>query len=122
MKTIEITPAAPEQLKLTHHTLEDRFRDELCEGISELQSAGAEVIHAAGPRAAVPNSYRSAYKINAPYWEYSGGVIKPCNGKLENRPRGQQIPARYLVRAEATPAGFRCFQRNDDGTMLVRRA
>lgn len=119
MQTIAEPTSA--QLKRTHHTLDTRYLDDLREGIEALHAAGVEVIEATGIRAAVPNSYRSAYKLVAPFWHYSGGDFTPVDGKLENRPRGVFIPARFTIRANEAPEGFRCFGHLDGGLMFVRR-
>jgi len=122
MKTaikIKITAAPKELAKFTHASLSEVDAKSLARRIGVLADRGLDVVSANGARSTVPSSYRSAYKMIAPHWQYSGGKIVAISAKLENRPRGASIPANFTVRGSVeTPAGFRCTSRNDEFTIL----
>lgn len=122
---IQITPAPAELLAYTHASLDDATAESLAEEITELNESGFTVLNATGARSSVPASYRSAYKMSAPHWQYSGGyypggTIRAVNAKLENRPRGATIPAVFEIMGQVVPDGYRCFKRSED-TIIIRR-
>lgn len=119
---IQIEPAPADLLKYIHHTLTECAAESLRRGVEELTAAGLRVHSASGFRNSVPNSYRSAYKLRAPFWVYKDGKIEATSSRLENRPRGASIPECFVITGEVeTPAGFRCFRRGN-GTTILRRA
>jgi len=111
---------APESLtKYTHASLSDQSAKRLSEQVKGLSKLGIFVISANGSRNTVPTSYRSAYKMNAPYWFYVNGEIKAIDAKLKNRIRGASIPANFTVAGSVpTPEGFKCTSRNEEFTVL----
>jgi hypothetical protein len=94
----------------------------LRDDIVALESARYAVMSATGSRSAVPNKYKSAYKIHAPFYIFRGGdrEIELIDGKLQNRSNGSTIPAHFEIAGSEVPEGFRCFRRNEE-TIEIRR-
>ena len=115
---IQIIEAPASLTKFTHASLSGWEANSLAKSISDLTEAGFTVIQANASRSSVPTSYRSAYKMSAPFWIYDGSVIRAVNAKLENRPRGAAIPANFIVEGSVVPDGFRCFARNSDSVVI----
>lgn len=111
---------APESFtKHTHASLSAESAKGLSKQIKTLEKQGIFVISATGAPGTVPTSYRSAYKMNAPYWTYVNGEITAIDAKLENRSRGASIPSSFTVAGSVpTPEGFRCSSRNEEFTVL----
>jgi hypothetical protein len=115
---IQIIEAPASLKKFTHASLSDWEANNLAQSIANLTEAGFTVLAANATRSSVPTSYRSAYKMSAPFWIYDGSSIYAVNAKLENRPRGAAIPANFIVAGNVVPAGFRCFARNSDSIVI----
>lgn len=125
MKTTAAISIATESAALTKyfHCASRADAEHLASEITALEESGFTVEAATSGRASVPNSYRGAYKIHAPYYVYSPLTreITLVNGKLENRTKGASIPANFCISGDTVPQGFRCFKRGE-GLMLIRRA
>jgi len=120
MKTIEIV-SSPDLLKYTHACVESDARA-LLSDIRELEASGATVVSASSRRSAVPNAYRSASKMNAPYYQFDGETIQLTPARLQNRPRGHDIKPVFCVEGlTAAPEGFRVFARPPEGRLELRR-
>jgi hypothetical protein len=120
MKTqIKITTDA--KLSAYTHAVGEHAAEELARFIGLIEEQGMRVLSARSWRTSVPSSYRSAYKMCAPYYAYDGETIAMVDGTLENRPKGASIPAVLVVEGETVPEGFRCFRRLE-GRVEVRRA
>jgi hypothetical protein len=125
MKTtveISITQESPDLVKYTH--CQTRYAAQiLMATILEIESQGMTVEGASSTRSAVPLSYRSAYKMAAPYYIFNTNTraIVLVNGQLENRPKGLTIPAHFVVSGSVVPTGFRCFKRGED-YIVIRKA
>ena len=117
---IKIEPA-PAALSKYTHSAPDSTAKELAESIAKLEAAGYTVLSATGERHSVPNTYRSAYKMLAPYYSYCGTSreIKMVSAKLENRPRGAAIPAHIIIQGNATPVGYRALSKNNNLVDLI---
>jgi hypothetical protein len=125
MKTtveISITEESTNLVKYTH--CQTRYAAQtLMASILEIENQGMTVIGASSTRSAVPLSYRSAYKMAAPYYIFNTNTrsIVLVNGQLENRPKGLTIPAHFVVSGSSVPMGFRCFKRGED-YIVIRKA
>ncbi len=117
---ITITPAASALTKYTHAAPESAAKD-LSERISKLESEGYIVSSAISARSSVPNSYKSAYKMFAPFFLYCGTSrqINLVSGKLENRPRGAAIPPHIFIQGSTTPAGYRALSKSNNIVDLI---
>lgn len=117
---ITITPAASALTKYTHAAPESAAKD-LADRISELEAQGYNVTSAISARSSVPNSYKSAYKMFAPFYLYCGTTrqINLVPGKLENRPRGAAIPAHIIITGSTTPAGYRALSKSNNIVDLI---
>ena len=117
---IEIIAAPATLTKYTHSAPESTAK-ELAESIAKIEAAGYTVLSATGRRHSVPNAYRSAYKIVAPYYVYCSASreIKMVSGRLQNRPRGSVIPAHIIIQGNATPAGYRALSKRNNLVDLI---
>ena len=109
---IEIKQAPANLTKYTHSVSESAAAN-LADRIEELEVAGYVVKSAVSIRSSVPNSYRSAFKMNAPFWSYNSETrqIEMVSGKLENRPNGSTIPAHIIIEGKVTPTGYRALSK-----------
>lgn len=123
MQTITEITIEPESPGLTGYThCASRYSAELlAKAIMDLERAGFTVLNACGMRASVPNVYKSAYKMHAPFYKYHAGsrTIELVDGKLENRAIGAAIPAVYEISGQRVPEGYRCFARLE-ASVIVR--
>jgi len=106
--------------KYTHSSPESAAKN-LALRITELESAGYTVKSGTSTRNAVPNSYRSAYKMIAPFWGYNCETrqITMVTGKLENRPNGGTIPAHIIIEGNVTPTGYRALSKSNNLVDLI---
>ena len=109
---IEIKQAPANLTKYTHSVSESAAKN-LATRIKELEVAGYVVKSAVSIRSSVPNSYRSAYKMTAPFWVFNRETrqIEMVSGKLENRPNGSTIPAHIIIEGKVTPTGYRALSK-----------
>ena len=124
MTTTQIKIAAePTDLVKYTHCQSRSAANHLAAAIEELESQGFAVLDAVSSRSAVPNTYKSAYKMSAPFYRFRAETrtIELVNGRLENRPRGSTIPAKFEIAGDKTPKGFRCFNRLES-SIIIRRA
>ena len=117
---IEIKQAPANLTKYTHSSPESAAKN-LALRITELESAGYTVKSGTSTRNAVPNSYRSAYKMIAPFWGYNCETrqITMVTGKLENRPNGGTIPAHIIIEGNVTPTGYRALSKSNNLVDLI---
>ena len=117
---ITIAPAAAALTKYTHAAPESAAKD-LADRVAELEAQGCKVISATSVRSSVPNTYRSAYKMCAPFYVYFGASrqITLVSGKLENRPRGAAIPAHIFIQGSTTPVGYRALSKSNNIVDLI---
>lgn len=117
---ITIAPAAAALTKYTHAAPESAAKD-LADRVAELEAQGCKVISATSSRSSVPSSYKSAYKMSAPFYVYSGASrqITLVSGKLENRPRGAAIPAHIFIQGSTTPSGYRALSKSNNIVDLI---
>ena len=116
---IKIQKAPQSLTKYTHSSLSLNRADSLVDKIKTLEKKGINVFAANGSRSTVPICYRGAYKMNAPFWVYEKGEIKASNAKLENRTRGSEISADFIILGSVSaPSGFRCSKRTNEFTIL----
>lgn len=124
MKTLTRITINPEPATLARYT-HARTRhsaERLATHIADLEAAGFVVLSARSAKSTVPNSYGpSAYKMHAPYYWFNSETrtIDLVDGKLETRPKGAAIPARFMVAGDKVPAGFRCVARHGESVELV---
>ncbi len=115
----------PENQALTAYThcVPRSAAESLAADIDEIEAQGFKVITARSCRCAVPQSYRSAYKMNAPYYVFDGKgrQIALVNGALRKRPKGSTIPARFVVAGGIAPDGFRCFERGENYVVVRKK-
>jgi hypothetical protein len=117
---IEIKQAPANLTKYTHSVSESAAKN-LATRIQELEVAGYVVKSAVSIRSSVPNSYRSAYKMTAPFWVYNSETrqIEMVSGKLENRPNGAAIPAHIYINGNDTPTGYRALSKANGMVDLI---
>ena len=117
---IEIKQAPANLTKYTHSSPESAAKN-LALRITELESAGYTVKSGTSTRNAVPNSYRSAYKMTAPFWVFNSETrqITMVTGKLENRPDGGAIPAHIIIEGKVTPTGYRALSKANGMVDLI---
>jgi len=117
---ITIAPAAAALTKYTHAAPESAAKD-LADRITELESEGYKVTSAISARSSVPNTYKSAYKMFAPFYLYCGTSrqITLVSGKLETRSRGAAIPAHIIIDGSTTPAGYRALSKRNNIVDLI---
>jgi hypothetical protein len=117
---ITIAPAATALTKYTHAVPPIAAKD-LAERIAKLESEGHVVVSATSSRSSVPNNYKGAYKMFAPFYAYCNTTrqINLVSGKLENRPRGAAIPAHIIIQGSKTPAGYRALSKSDNLVDLI---
>jgi len=123
MNTIAIEIATDAKLATYTHAATESDATALRTRIEDLEAAGRTVLAARSARHSVPHCYRSAYKINAPFYIFDPAArsITLVSGKLENRSHGKTIPCHLEISGSAVPAGYRCFQRGES-SILVRPA
>ena len=115
---------APASLSRYTHAASNYAAENLRDGILALEKMGHQVIWARSSKSSVPNSYQFTRAMHAPCWFFDPAIrtidMKDCD--LETRSKGALIPARYHVAgAVETPDGFRCIERSESGTMLIKR-
>jgi len=117
---IEIKQAPANLTKYTHSVSESAAKN-LATRIEELENAGYKVKSAVSTRSSVPNSYRSAYKMTAPFWVFNSETrqITMVTGKLENRPDGGAIPAHIIIEGKVTPTGYRALSKANGMVDLI---
>ena len=117
---IEIKQAPANLTKYTHSVSESAAKN-LATRIAELEAAGYVVKSGISTRASVPNSYRSAYKMTAPFWVFNAETrqITMVSGKLENRPKGATIPAHIIINGNDTPTGYRALSKANNLVDLI---
>ena len=117
---ITIAPADNALTKYTHCALPSAAKD-LADRIDKLEAQGYKVTGGISTRCSVPNSYKGAYKMYAPFYRYCGKTrqISLVPGKLENRPRGGAIPAHLIVEGTETPAGYRALSKANNIIDLI---
>ena len=117
---IEIKQAPANLTKYTHSVSESAAKN-LATRIEELEAAGYVVKSGISTRASVPNSYRSAYKMTAPFWVFNAETrqITMVSGKLENRPKGATIPAHIIINGNDTPTGYRALSKANNLVDLI---
>jgi len=117
---IKIAPAATALTKYTHAAPPSAAKD-LADRITELEAQGYAIISAISARSAVPNSYKGAYKMYAPFHRFCAATreIKLVLGRLENRPRGAAIPAHIIIQGTETPAGYRALSKANNIIDLI---
>jgi hypothetical protein len=123
MTTTSIAITADAKLAAYVHAATESAATSLRARIEELEAAGRTVLAARSSRHSVPHCYRSAYKINAPFYVYdpAARTITLVSGKLENRSHGKLIPGQFEILGSAVPAGYRCFRR-DESSIMIRPA
>jgi hypothetical protein len=125
MTTLDQIQILPENESLTGYThcVSRSAAESLAADIAEIEAQGFKVITARSYRCAVPQSYRSAYKMHAPYYVFDGKwrEIVLVDGALENRPKGATIPARFVVAGQTVPDGFRCFERGENYVVVRKK-
>ena len=117
---IKIAPSSADLTKYTHAAPESAAKD-LADRITRLESQGYTVTSATSARSSVPNSYKGAYKMFAPFFLYCGTTrqINLVSGKLETRPRGAAIPAHIIIQGSTTPAGYRALSKSNNIVDLI---
>jgi len=90
--------------------------EKLAARIEKLESAGFTVLGATGFRRSVPNCYRGAWKIRAPYnvFRAETRTIEMVDAQLETRSNGKLIPSRYEIAGQTVPSGYRCILRKEN--------
>lgn len=125
MKTTASISIETESSSLTKYThcARPSAAAQLASQIEELEDAGFIVEAATSGRSAVPNSYRGAYKMRAPFYIYSPEkrTITLVDGQLENRPKGASIPSHFCISGDVVPTGYRCFKRGEN-CLVIRKA
>jgi|3_EtaG_2_1085321.scaffolds.fasta_scaffold03028_5 hypothetical protein len=106
------------------HAVGTGARVQLKKAIKKLEAAGFTVISAKSYRSSVPNSYRQAYRVFAPYYILApNGRLKMVQGRLENRSGGAGIPGHIVVKGTRedrgrVPEGMRACKYDDkNGTI-----
>jgi type II secretory pathway component PulK len=117
---IEIKQAPSNLTKYTHSVSESAAKN-LATRIADLEAAGYVVKSGVSTRSSVPNSYRSAYKMTAPFWVFNSETrqITMVSGKLENRPNGATIPAHIIINGNDTPTGYRALSKSNNLVDLI---
>lgn len=112
----------PDLARYTHAASESTA-EHLAAEIGHLEAQGFQVLAATAARASVPLSYRSAWKMTAPFYRFTpeSREITLVSGTLPNRPKGATIPAVFLIAGSTVPPGFRCFRRTPDNLEIRRK-